>query len=255
MAEKFNLKWNDFQTNVSKSFSILRNETYLHDVTLVSNDFKHISAHKLVLSASSEFFRNVLQNTKQNQPVICLDGVGSADLDNVLDYVYNGEVRIYQEELDNFLTIAQRLKLEGLMQNVDDDDEESESKNNQYESNVKSEDFERDKKAKPVSRRNVSTSMPARQPIDGIVAENDTKMFTDDHKEVIDQNITKNEDGSKSCYFCGKTVPSSTNINNLRKHVETHLDLSYPCNSCGKKFRSKNSLNSHKSRNHNAMHV
>ena len=67
--EKFNLKWNDFQVNVSKSFGLFRNESYLHDVTLVSDDYKHIPAHKLVLSASSEYFRNILQETKQQVAV------------------------------------------------------------------------------------------------------------------------------------------------------------------------------------------
>ena len=114
-SEKYCLKWNDFQTNVSKSFGLFRNESYLHDVTLVSDDYKHIPAHKLVLSACSEYFKNILQQTKQSQPLLCLDGVSSTDLQNVLDYVYEGEVRIYQEDLDRFLNVAQKLKLEGLM--------------------------------------------------------------------------------------------------------------------------------------------
>ena len=97
MSEKFNLKWNDFQSNASKSFRLFRNETYLHDVTLVSDDFKQIPAHKLVLSATSEYFKNILQQTKQSQPLICLDGVNSDDLQNVLDYVYDGEVKIHQD--------------------------------------------------------------------------------------------------------------------------------------------------------------
>ena len=46
MSEKFSLKWNDFHSNVSKSFELLRNEEYLQDVTLVSDDGHHISAHK-----------------------------------------------------------------------------------------------------------------------------------------------------------------------------------------------------------------
>ena len=116
-SEKFNLKWNDFQSNVSKSFGLFRNESYLHDVTLVSEDFKHVPAHKLVLSASSEFFRNILQQTKQTQPLMCLEGVSSSDLQNVLDYVYDGEVKIHQEDLDKFLSIAQKLKLEGQIRN------------------------------------------------------------------------------------------------------------------------------------------
>ena len=116
LRKKFNLKWNDFQTNVSRSFGLFRNESYLDDVTLVSEDFKHISAHKLVLSACSEFFKNVLQQTKQSQTLICLDGLNSEDLRNILDYVYEGEVKVLQEDLYRFLKVSQRLKLEGLIE-------------------------------------------------------------------------------------------------------------------------------------------
>ena len=60
-SEKFSLKWNDFDLNVSKSFDKLRNEEYLHDVTLVGDDHTQISAHKLVLSACSEYFKEVFK--------------------------------------------------------------------------------------------------------------------------------------------------------------------------------------------------
>ena len=65
MPEKFDLKWNDFHSNVSKSFGLLRNEDYLHDVTLVSDDYKQVTAHKLVLSACSEYFKNIFKNNWQ----------------------------------------------------------------------------------------------------------------------------------------------------------------------------------------------
>ena len=66
MADKVSLKWEDFHSSVRKSFSSLRNEQDLFDVTLVSDDEKHIAAHKLVLSASSDFFKNIL--LKENHP-------------------------------------------------------------------------------------------------------------------------------------------------------------------------------------------
>ena len=47
--EKFSLKWNDFQSLVSRSFSVLRGEEDFYDVTLVSNDQTQLPAHKLVL--------------------------------------------------------------------------------------------------------------------------------------------------------------------------------------------------------------
>ena len=117
MSEKFCLKWNDFTTNVSKSFGLLRTADYLHDVTLVADDHKQVSAHKLVLSACSEYFKDIFKNNnnKLSHPILCLDGISSADLENILGYIYNGEIQIYQEHLDRFLGIAQRFKLEGLI--------------------------------------------------------------------------------------------------------------------------------------------
>ena len=113
MAEKFCLKWNDFHSNVSQSFGLFRNEDYLHDVTLVSDDHHQVSAHKLVLSACSEYFKNIfkLNNKPNTHPLLCLDGIKSDDLKNIMDYIYNGEVQIFQDDLDRFLSIAQKLKL------------------------------------------------------------------------------------------------------------------------------------------------
>ena len=113
MSQKFSLKWNDFHSNVSKSFGLFRNEDYLHDVTLVSDDQKQVSAHMLVLSACSEYFRDIFKlNNKPNaHPLVCLDGISSGDLKDILDYMYIGEVQIFQEDVNRFFSIAQRLKL------------------------------------------------------------------------------------------------------------------------------------------------
>ena len=116
MAEKFSLKWNDFQTNVANSFRKLRNEDDFYDVTLVSDDRQQVSAHKIVLSASSEYFRTILKSNKHSHPMMCLNGVNELDLKNIIEYIYNGEIQIYQEQLDQFLSMAQRFQLEGLIQ-------------------------------------------------------------------------------------------------------------------------------------------
>ena len=94
---------------------MLRNAKYLYDVTLVSDDHSKVEAHKLVLSTCSEYFRDIFENNQHPHPLICFDSISSNDLKNIMDYIYNGEVQIYQEDLDRFLTVAQRLKLEGLI--------------------------------------------------------------------------------------------------------------------------------------------
>ena len=115
MEEKFCLKWNDFQSNTIKTFSRLRNEEDFFDVTLVSDDQKQMMAHKVVLSSCSEYFKNILKTNKHSHPMLCLTGLTSMDLENILDYAYHGEVQIFQEDINKFLDLAQILKLDGLL--------------------------------------------------------------------------------------------------------------------------------------------
>ena len=116
MSEKFSLKWNDFQANVTKRFSQLRSKEDYYDVTLVSSDQQNFQAHKIILSACSPYFDNILKTntTPISQLVLCLENISSKDLNNILDYIYNGEAQILESDLNDFLSLAERFKLEGL---------------------------------------------------------------------------------------------------------------------------------------------
>ena len=250
MSEKFCLKWNDFQSNASKSFGLFRNEAYLHDVTLVSDDQKQVSAHMLVLSASSEYFKNIFKlNSKPNaHPMVCLEGISADNLNNIIDYIYNGEVKIYQENLDRFLSIAQRLKLEGLIGNNDDvkagEWSESESiitEKNEETTDILSNDIQSLKKEpqKQTKAHDVKMNEKVMVP----VSSNDVSEV----ENTVNQYIEKCEDGSVRCTVCGKVDVSRNKWQNLRSHIETHLEgFSYPCQLCGKTFRSRHSYNNHK---------
>ena len=109
--EKFSLKWNDFQTTVSNSFRLLKQEKDFFDVTLVTDDQKQIQSHKVVLSACSSFFKPILQNNIHSHPLIYLSGINSINLQFIIDYVYEGEVHIFQEQLDSFLERLRNYKL------------------------------------------------------------------------------------------------------------------------------------------------
>ena len=55
MSEKFSLKWNDFHSNVSKTFSALRTEEDFQDVTLVSAETLEWKSFHLRLNFSDMF--------------------------------------------------------------------------------------------------------------------------------------------------------------------------------------------------------
>jgi len=114
-SEKFCLRWNDFETNISSAFRELRDDKDFFDVTLACDD-EQIQAHKVILSACSPFFRNVLRRNPHQHPLLYLKGVKYTDLQSVLNFMYHGEVNVAQEELNSFLAVAEDLRVKGLTQ-------------------------------------------------------------------------------------------------------------------------------------------
>jgi len=125
-AEKFCLRWNDFESNISSAFRELREDKDFFDVTLACDD-DQIQAHKVILSACSPFFRTVLKRNRHEHPLLYLKGVKYIDLVAVLNFMYHGEVNVAQEELNSFLSIAEELKVKGLTQNNGSENSQSPS--------------------------------------------------------------------------------------------------------------------------------
>ena len=247
--EKFCLKWNDFQSNVSKTFSNLRKEQDFFDITLLSNDGEAVSAHKVVLSASSEFFKSVLRIADHSKPMIYLNGVDYKVLNNILDYIYEGEVQLYQEDLDSFLNVAQKLKIKGLevkeekecsiQDKVKEPDEKVENLENTQSSYMPIIEFlptntEMNNKDRMVDRT-IS-----------IVAQQGTNVY-EEAKHATDLLVMKIGD-SWVCKTCDKSAKTRSEIS---KHAEVHVEgLSFPCQICGATFRSRTLLKNHKFRKH-----
>jgi len=115
-SEKFCLRWNDFETNISSAFRELRDDKDFFDVTIACDD-EQLQAHKVILSACSPFFRNILRRNPHQHPLLYLKGVKYTDLQSVLNFMYHGEVNVAQEELNSFLAVAEDLRVKGLTQN------------------------------------------------------------------------------------------------------------------------------------------
>ena len=120
--EKFCLRWNDFDTNIREYFRELREEHSYFDVTLATDDHDQIKAHKIILSAGSNFFNEIFKKNDHNSNMlIYLKGINRRYLENVVNFLYNGEVYVTQEELNEFLETAQELQVKGLQSNQEDE--------------------------------------------------------------------------------------------------------------------------------------
>ena len=87
------------------------------DVTLVTSDGGHITAHRLVLSLFSELFRTALARCS-NQPntLIYLAGLKGKHLEQLVKLMYFGELRVERQEVEDFLATALELKIGGIVE-------------------------------------------------------------------------------------------------------------------------------------------
>jgi len=114
--EKFCLRWNDFETNISSAFKELKNEQDFFDITLACAGEKQVQAHKVILSACSPFFKTILRKNPHQHPLVYLKGVQYEEVLSVVNFMYHGEVNVAQESLASFLAVAEELQVKGLSQ-------------------------------------------------------------------------------------------------------------------------------------------
>ena len=261
--EKFCLKWNDFQKNVSTSFQEIRED--FCNVTLAGEGHQKIEAHKVVLAASSNFFREVLKQNQHPHPLLYMKGIKSSQLASVVDFMYHGEVSVYQADLDDFLAVAEELQLKGLTGNDTDKKEEKVPQENKCIQSIQNKIKHSAAKTYPVfdrSQQEIHHSVKDKIDVETeevsepgtVVALNQSENRVTTTNEDLDEQIRSMmicSDGQWSCTQCGKTA--TTNSKQLvSNHIEAkHIEgVSHPCNHCGKQFRSRYSLSQHISRQH-----
>ncbi|XP_050084837.1 modifier of mdg4-like isoform X3 [Anopheles aquasalis] len=118
-AQQFSLRWNNYTHYIATAFDALRYEEDFVDVTLCCEGRK-IRAHKMLLSACSPYFKDVFKENPCQHPVIIFKNVRYTDLMSIVEFMYQGEVSIGQDQLPSFLHTAEMLAIRGLTDNSSD---------------------------------------------------------------------------------------------------------------------------------------
>ncbi|KAJ2944112.1 hypothetical protein O0L34_g18077 [Tuta absoluta] len=114
--QQFCLRWNNHQSTLVSVFDTLLEKGMHVDCTLAAEG-QTLKAHKVVLSACSPYFENVLSQQFDKHPIIILKDVKYAELRAMMDYMYRGEVNISQDQLAALLKAAESLQIKGLSDN------------------------------------------------------------------------------------------------------------------------------------------
>ena len=246
--DKFDLTWNDFGRNAEKTIRNLANDSLFTDVTLLSDDCKRIKAHKVILSSSSNFFRQVLSETSADQPLLFLKGIQHSELQALIKFIYIGTTEIAQEDLNNFMKAAADLQIEGLLErkNVDDiHDNIAVYQDTITNHTLSAQYLESNNDVQYLDPNNDEPNNKIQYFDVALDQETD---FSSTIPEVKIENFEKNEDGSYSCDRCEykNKRPSHLKIHMLGKH----LGAKFKCNLCEREFSSKSNLQIHMQSKH-----
>lgn len=87
------------------------------DVTLVCDEQKQLSGHKVILSCCSPVLKKIIQNNPHPYPLIYFRGVKYETMQSLLNFVYLGKASMSQDNVDEFLRIAKELEIKELCNN------------------------------------------------------------------------------------------------------------------------------------------
>jgi len=226
-------EWNGFQENAISSIGTLRMENEFADFTLACEDGQQVEVHKVIMASSSPFFLNLLRRNKQPHPLIYMRGLKSEDLVAMVDFLYNGEVNVYQENTDSFLALAEELQLKGLMGSAAEKEVEDRIPQNKKT-------LPKQALTKTADGYNFIKQVESIPPPEGPVAVteyiNDLQDLDATIKSMMEFSENKaggsQQGRARICTVCGK----EGSMDSIMKHIESNhiIGVSHTCNICGK---------------------
>ena len=273
----YHLEWNDFHQNIASSFRELRKGLDFSDVTLVCEENQQVEAHRLILTASSQFFSTILKRNKHSHPMIYMRGLKARHLNDMMDFIYYGEANISQDDIDYFLSLGEELKLKGLSKSNDDSlnislqaPKKVKVKTKQNKTFIKDEsrEFQSPSKENIIQMPHIQDESPedfSFSTIEDYSIDTDSDATMQSKQSIaVDADISTSDLEVKKrslmvkikegefrwkCTVCGKMTKGSRG--NMTRHMESHIvGVSFPCNRCDKVSRSNGALRMHVFNNH-----
>ena len=107
--------WRSYKANVSWYEKI-------KPIYRVSDDNRQFKAHKVVLCASSPWFRSIIGEGTSN-PFIYLRGIQSDEVESILQFIYLGKATFYHERMNEFLNVAKNLEIKEISKENPDNEQ------------------------------------------------------------------------------------------------------------------------------------
>ena len=256
MVGDFKFSWDDFEATAPNTFRQLWKDEDFADVTLATQDYVQIKAHKVILSASSHLFREILLKNSHKNPLLYFHNLKSSEIKHIMKFIYLGQCEVGQNGLVAFLAAGKELMVKGLTEGSDIEKETSvdeivqidlkkEHDESPYEHiTVDEKDYEEERSVEyPESflefAETQSTQMhEAKDPnVGALTIPSDYNTGQKEHKKDainINTNISNNYSNvnEKLQYSCDKCEYKSGKKILLLKHFVKKHDVVHKCDKC-----------------------
>ena len=105
-----------FCVELAKRLNMLRRQSHLCDITVLTKDDKEFKAHRNVLSAASPFFFKLLESDmrENREGIVRFEEISGAVMEDVLEFIYTGSVEVTQGNCKDLIAAANYLLIPGL---------------------------------------------------------------------------------------------------------------------------------------------
>ena len=257
--EKYSLHWDSYSDHLKEALNNMMLSSEFADVTLVTDDKQQIRAHRNILSAASPVFKSILQiDSKNANPVIYLRGIQHSEMESIMQFIYLGEGRCYEERMTEFFHVSKNLEIKGLLTgsgieikgqsssdeisieqeiNITDDENVSKDPVENFIDNVNNDERETQTLTKQIIRN------PVKELLINNVAPSDEEI-NEYEDNVLHESVGEDTDSvNYACKHCDKKYPTA---GNLKRHIQSkHEGVKYPCNQCDYQATDKSNLTTH----------
>ena len=251
-SQNYNLKWEEFQSNLQTSYAKLIRADHFSDVTLMGEDGVQIKSHRVILSATSPVFENILMQDDHPKPMIFMRGTKSSYLKLLMNYIYHGEVEVGRDDLEDFLEMAEDLKIKGL------------TKNKSTNTSIETKPIQNVKENHQIPNTCNDVEEPGQitkyDEIHSQALVKEEVLSNSSYNENIqDSNMQVKGNAQYACSMCGKL---SITHSGLLKHKNRYHSVKtdrviatgeFECKKCGRKSVSKGGLQKQNMRHHQTI--
>ena len=186
-----------------------------------------------------------------SHPVIYLRGIQYSEIESILQFIYLGEAKFYEERMNEFLSVSKNLEIQELSKGVEIDQPQIDPSHENQEYVTEADNLDYDN----ITEEDQGSTLESDQVMSTEISRVGSKFQCPQcdklfyNSSTTHRHIRSVHEGVK--YACNQCDYQATQQGSLTAHIQSiHECVKYTCNQCDQKFTQKSSLKSHVKRKH-----